>query len=235
MKPDVDGRPRGIARGARRSAEWRDEGLEWSRCGDDASDLHEARIAAVIRRLSECGARSVLDLGCGDGKLIERLAEMPAFERIVGIDISVDALAAARLRLGLEHGAAQARIDLHHASFTEEEREFRGFDAAVLLETIEHIEPDRLSLLERAVFGGLRPGQVLVTTPNQEYNPLLSLSPGSLRHPDHRFEWTRARFRRWAAGVAERNGYGVVFEDIGDPDPVLGASTQMACFARAGG
>jgi 3' terminal RNA ribose 2'-O-methyltransferase Hen1 len=211
-----------------------------SRYGEESSALHELRLAAVTDELARCGARSVLDLGCGDGKLIERLAAQPLLTRIVGLDISPDAIAAARLRLGLGlrlgPDSHEQRIIVTQGSFMESNCALSGvlsgFDAAVLLETIEHIDPERLSLVERTVFGTLRPANVFVTTPNQEYNRLHGLSPGARRHPDHRFEWKRSKFRDWALGVAARNGYLARFRDIGDYDLIFGSSTQMACFVR---
>jgi 3' terminal RNA ribose 2'-O-methyltransferase Hen1 len=197
---------------------------------DDFSDLHESRIATVIHHLQESGASSVLDLGCGDGWLLERLVVLSRLTRIVGIDLSPVAVAAARKRLGMEPGVSEGRIVVQRASFAEPDPELSGFDAAVLLETIEHTEPGRLSQVERAVFGTFRPVCVLVTTPNQEYNRLYGLPPGVFRHPEHRFEWTRTKFRHWACGVAERNGYVVTFGSIGEIDPVFGAPTQMARF-----
>lgn len=213
-----------------------EHGSNESRYGEESSELHELRLAAVIDELDRCGARSVLDLGCGDGKLIERLATRPSLTRIVGLDISPDAIAAARVRLGLAPDGREQRIILQQGSFMESDSALNGalsgFDAAVLLETIEHIDPERLSLVERTVFGSLRPANVFVTTPNQEYNTLHGLPSDARRHPDHRFEWKRSKFRDWAWGVATRNGYVATFRDIGDYDPIFGASTQMACFAR---
>lgn len=208
----------------------RDAQANHSRWGEAASGLHEERLAAVADALTRRGARSVLDLGCGDGKLIERLAAQPRFIRLVGVDISSDAIATARSRLDLAPNASELRVTLQQGSFMEPSREMTGFDAAVLLETIEHIEPGLLSLVERAVFGCYRPACVLVTTPNHEYNRLHGLPPGVFRHPDHRFEWKRSKFREWAGGVAARNGYAVTFEDVGERDAIFGASTQMACF-----
>jgi small RNA 2'-O-methyltransferase len=115
------------------------------------------------------------------------------------------------------------------------EDDLASFDAAVLVETIEHIDPQRLTAVERAVFGGYCPGLVLITTPNREYNVLHGLPEGALRHRDHRFEWTRAKFRSWSEGVAKRHGYRVVFDDIGPVDAELGSSTQMATFSRIAG
>ena len=105
-----------------------------------------------------------------------------------------------------------------------------GFDAAVMLETIEHIAPGHLPRVERAVFAGMHPRLLLVTTPNQEYNVLHGMAAGRKRHPGHHFEWTRAQFQHWAGGVAQRHGYSVSFSDLGPPDPVRGSSTQMAKF-----
>lgn len=194
-----------------------------------ATLLHEARLDLVRDHVCGSGARSVLDLGCGDGELLARMLAVPQFERIIGLDINADALTAARERLQL---AAQTtgRLELRQASFEDEDQSLRGFDAAVLLETIEHIRPDRLARVEAAVFGCYRPPLVLVTTPNVEYNVLCGMRPGVRRHAGHYFEWDRARFRRWAGGVAHRHGYDAFFVDIGDADPRLGAPTQMARF-----
>lgn len=193
-------------------------------------DLHETRFEAVTSRLLGAGVRSVLDLGCGPGELLLRLASHPQFERIVGIDISTSALAQAREKLRITATNPHPQVSVALASFSEPDAKLTGFDAGVMLETIEHIDPNRLSLVESAVFGCFRPRLVLVTTPNAEYNPILGLGPNMFRHPDHRFEWDRPRFRRWCQGVARRNDYSVSFADIGEYDNDLGASTQMAAF-----
>ena len=196
-------------------------------------DLHEQRLDTVLRELLRCGARSVLDLGCGGGELLLRLAREAQFDRIVGIDVSSDALRDARTLLQAEPGALAGRVELVEASFAVPDPRFAGFHAAAMVETLEHIDAHRLSSVELAVFGGYRPATVVVTTPNSEYNPIHGTPAGSFRHPDHRFEWPRAKFRAWARGVAGRNGYRVAFSDIGEPDVELGSSTQMAVFTRA--
>lgn len=197
-----------------------------------ATSLHEERLNTVTRHLVASGAQSVLDLGCGPGELLARLVPLVQFRRIVGIDISLESLAAARLLLGLGHDMDDGRVCLLQASFAQADDRLTGFDAALLVETIEHIDPGRLSAVERAVFACYQPETVLVTTPNQEYNVLHGMRPGILRHPDHRFEWTRAKFRSWAFGISKRNGYTVAFGDIGEADPILGSSTQLATFRR---
>lgn len=192
--------------------------------------IHEERLDTIVRHLVACGARTVLDLGCGAGELLQRLAGNAQFDRLLGIDIDDDVLSVARRALGLALPTGAGRIEVRHGSFEAADATLSGFDAAALVETIEHIDPRRLARVEHAVFGRMRPRTVLVTTPNQEYNVLHELAPGELRHPGHRFEWSRAKFRRWARGVAARCGYTVGFFDIGPHDALRGSTTQMARF-----
>ncbi len=173
------------------------------------------------------------DLGCGTGDLLMRLAAQETFTKLVGIDVDPAAIAAACHTLHELRGARRDRVQVYCASFEAPDADLAGFDAAAMVETIEHIDPGRLARVEAAVFGRMQPELVLVTTPNQEFNVLHGLGPGERRHRDHRFEWPRARFRRWARGVAERNGYRARFVDVGPADPLLGSSTQMARFELA--
>src|SRR5438876_4419613 len=102
------------------------------------------------------------------------------------------------------------RIELEQSSLTYKDRRLQGYDAAAVVEVIEHLDPSRLDAFERALFGVSRPGAVVLTTPNAEYNVRFETLPGgSFRHRDHRFEWTRAQFEPWASGAADRNGYAV--------------------------
>ncbi|MDN5750737.1 MAG: methyltransferase, partial [Pseudonocardia sp.] len=176
----------------------------------------------------------VLDLGCGGGALLRDLLADPAFTDIVGVDVSVRALAAAARALRLDQltERAAARVTLRQSALTYTDASLAGFDAAVLMEVIEHVDVDRLPALEHAVFGVAHPGTVVVTTPNAEYNArFASLGRGELRHVDHRFEWTRAQFRTWADGVAQRHGYRVRYLPVGPEDDRLGPATQLAVFA----
>lgn len=194
---------------------------------------HEERLGAVQGVVQASGARRVLDLGCGDGDLFVRLAVDPGIEALVGLDICTASLD--RLRDRLDRCApCVPLIDLRVASMTDPTPDLAGFDCAILLETIEHIDPDRLSTLETALFGKMRPRVAAITTPNAEFNSLLGVPAHRFRHPEHRFEWDRARFRRWGARVAHGAGYTVRFQDIAGQHPEFGGASQMAVFERAG-
>jgi len=197
------------------------------------SYLHKQRLEAVQAIVRKCRARTLLDLGCGDGDLLTLLAMDPQIEKIVGIDLSLETLQRLRRRISALKGDTGAHVDLVHGSMIEARASLAGFDCAVLVETIEHIDPDQLSALERSVFGVMRPSTVVITTPNADFNSLLGVPPDSFRHPGHRFEWGRAKFQRWALGVSSRNGYGVACSDLAGRHPVHGGASQMAVFEVA--
>ncbi len=191
------------------------------------------RREAILAVLRGAGAARVLDLGCGQGQLVQQLLKDPSFTEIVGVDVSMRALTIASRRLKLDRmGERQAaRVRLVQGSLAYTDKRLRGYDAAVLSEVIEHLDLPRLPALEYAVFGAARPRTVVVTTPNVEYNVRWeSLPAGHVRHGDHRFEWTRAEFRAWAEKVAGRHGYHVDFLPVGADDAEVGPPTQMAVF-----
>ena len=194
--------------------------------------LHDLRLNTVLAALQDCGAKSVLDLGCGDGKLLAGLIKSKQFEQLVGVDVSVHALGRAARRLNFDRRPKlRERVKLIHGALTYRDDRLHGFDAAALVEVIEHLDTPRLSALERVVFEYAHPRRVLVTTPNREYNVRFeSLPADGFRHRDHRFEWTRSEFQAWANRVSQRFGYTARFVEIGEEDPALGPPTQMAVF-----
>ena len=200
---------------------------------EERISLHEQRIGAVLSALEGAGAKSILDLGCGEGKLLRALMKRKEVERIVGLDVSIRSLerAAARLRLDRMPQNQRDRIELIHGSLMYRDARLSGFDAAAVVEVIEHLDAPRLAAFERVLFEFARPRTVLLTTPNVEYNVRFEgLPEGKLRHPDHRFEWTRTEFEAWATQVTKRHGYSVRFIPIGPVDDEVGSPTQMGVF-----
>jgi 3' terminal RNA ribose 2'-O-methyltransferase Hen1 len=127
--------------------------------------LNEERLERVAAELKSSGAKSVLDLGCGTGRDRQ-------FERILGVDASSRDLdvAAERLHLNELSEAQRHRLNLIHGALTYRDKRLAGFDAAAIVEVIEHIDPPRLGALADAVFGVARPHSIVLTTPNAEYN-----------------------------------------------------------------
>ena len=204
---------------------------------DDIRDkpLAVQRREAILDVLHEAGARRVGDLGCGAGALTRDLLRDTSFDHVVATDVSARALQLAARHLNLERmpDRQRERLTIFQSSLTYRDDRLAGLDAAVLMEVIEHLDPDRIPALERVVFGAAAPATVIITTPNAEYNAHFEhLPPGAARHPDHRFEWTRAQFRAWADGVAGRYGYQARFLPVGPEDPRDGPPTQLAAFSQ---
>lgn len=208
---------------------------------DAREDQIEARLSldaqrreAIIAELRRHDVGSVIDLGCGEGKLVRALLGVRELRRIVGVDVSLQCLERAAARLGIADDAKLAeRVQLLQGSLVYRDARFSGFDAACLVEVIEHVDAERLGALERVVFEFAAPRVVIVTTPNAAYNVRFpGVGAHGLRHRDHRFEWNRDQFAGWAEAVGLRHGYAVAFAGIGEPDPELGAPTQMGVFTR---
>lgn len=191
---------------------------------------HQERLRAVLAEVRRSGAARILDLGCGSGDLIVPLLAEPKVTHITGLEIDRARLEALRARLP----AGESRVQLVHGSMITPAPALAGFDAATLVEVIEHLPPPDLPALERTVFGVFRPRTVIVTTPNAEFNFLLGVPARRFRHPGHHFEWNRAQFAAWAKGTGARAGYGVALRTIGGAHPDLGGASQMAVFTRGG-
>lgn len=195
--------------------------------------LNLQRMATVLAEIAAIEAESVLDVGCGSGKLLTLLAKQRGISRVCGMDVSSRALELAESRLQRLAPMQRERVSLLHGSLTYRDRRLQGFDVATCVEVIEHLDASRVGALERTLFEFARPAHVVLTTPNHEYNVLFpGLAAGAFRHADHRFEWTRSQFASWAKAVAMRHGYAVWLSGIGQEDANLGMPTQMAVFTR---
>ncbi len=197
--------------------------------------LNQQRLNVVVEALRKSEAVTVLDLGCGEGKLIRRLLRERQFKKITGMDVSHVVLSKAKERLHWEDMAPKQRerLELFQGALTYRDKRLAGYDAAVVMEVIEHLDMNRLQAFERVLFACAVPKTIILTTPNREYNALFEgMQAGSLRHTDHRFEWTRNEFETWATGVAERHNYSVEFQQIGEEDKKVGGPSQMGIFTH---
>ncbi len=215
------------------------EALDNAVTEDDAAQTRQPlavqRREAILAVLRELHVRRVGDFGCGSGVLTRALLGEKHIETIVAVDVSARALQLAARDLNLDRmpDRQRERLQIFQSALTYRDDRLAGLDAAVLMEVIEHVDPERLPALERAVFGFAAPATVVVTTPNAEYNPhFAGLEAGAMRHRDHRFEWTRAQFRAWALQTATTHGYRVSFQPVGPEHPDAGPPTQLAVFTR---
>jgi 3' terminal RNA ribose 2'-O-methyltransferase Hen1 len=196
--------------------------------------LWQQRIGAVLSVLKSTEAHRVVDLGCGEGRILKALLEDKQFEEILGMDVAHRSLEIASERLQLDQlpPKRKERIKLIHGSLMYKDKRLAGYDAACVVEVIEHLDPPRLAAFERVVFEHAKPKTVIITTPNSEYNVRFETLPaGQFRHRDHRFEWTREQFQHWAESISERFGYTARFLPVGPEDPEVGAPTQMGVFS----
>lgn len=197
--------------------------------------LHELRLERVADLIAALHPQSVIDLGCGEGKLLRRLLRQTKIPKVLGMDVSSRSLEIARERLDRLPPFQNQRVDIFLGSLVYRDSRLHGHDVAALVEVIEHLDSDRLDAMEEVVFAAAAPRHVFVTTPNREYNALFEgMKPGALRHGDHRFEWTRAEFREWADRVSASHGYEVAYEPLGEEDPEHGPPSQLAVFTRKG-
>ncbi|MDR1546497.1 MAG: 3' terminal RNA ribose 2'-O-methyltransferase Hen1 [Deltaproteobacteria bacterium] len=198
----------------------------------EKASLDKRRMAAILAALARSGASSVIDLGCGEGRLLSRLARAKEFQRVAGLDVSLKTLERAQKRLTRIFRRLPDKVTLLHGSVVYLDERLRGYDAAVCQEVVEHLEPHRLPVFAQILFGEMRPKTVAVTTPNREWNvKFANLPANGLRHADHRFEFSRAEFAQWAETTARRHGYRVELDELGELDDQLGRPTLMGIFA----
>ena len=212
-----------------------DEGIEETQAEENKVRIHDLRLQAVRDELLQSGATRVVDLGCGEGKLLKLLLAEKQFNFVMGMDVSYRSLEIAMDRLKTDRLSPkqQERLKLIQGSLTYRDQRIEGMEAAALVEVIEHLDEPRLAALEKVLFACAKPQTIVMTTPNAEYNKKFQhYAEGQMRHADHRFEWTRAEFQSWAGRVAGNYGYMVTFKPIGEEDPEVGAISQMGIFSR---
>jgi len=199
--------------------------------------LNDRRMETVKNAVIASGATSVIDLGCGEGRLTAMLLKEQQIKRVGACDVSVNTLekAARRLHIDRMQPYLENKLTLMQASLTYRDKRFEGYDCACMVEVLEHIEPARIPAVERSVFEFASPHTVIVTTPNREYNVNYEfMAEDALRHHDHRFEWSRKEFGDWTKHICDTFSYTCEITGIGDLDEKMGTPTQMGVFTKNG-
>ena len=199
--------------------------------------LNTQRMEAVKNAVLASGAASVIDMGCGECRLTSLLLCEQQIQKITACDVSVNVLekAAQRLHLDRMNDFKRQKLTLMQASLTYKDKRFEGFNCACAVEVVEHKEPMRIPAFERSIFEFANPKTVIITTPNREYNANYEhMNENELRHGDHRFEWTRAEFKKWTEHVCKKFGYSCEISGIGEADEKYGSPTQMGVFTKNG-
>uniref|UniRef100_A0A8C2ZQ15 Small RNA 2'-O-methyltransferase n=1 Tax=Cyclopterus lumpus TaxID=8103 RepID=A0A8C2ZQ15_CYCLU len=206
--------------------------------------LHRQRHQFVIDFVKRIKPQKVLDLGCAECSLLKQLKFHHEIELLVGMDIDGAKLKRKMYELApmitdyLQPSNDQLRIELYQGSVTQRDARLRGFDLVTSIELIEHLTLADVDRFSEVVFGYMTPVDVIVSTPNFEFNPLFPGNAG-FRHHDHKFEWSRAEFKSWALKVCLDYGYEVEFTGVGQAPPgqqeSVGFCSQIGVFHRLGG
>ena len=200
---------------------------------EKAQPLKIQRHEAIEATLAIHGAKTIIDLGCGEGSLIFYLLEQKKYAKIAGTDISAKNIESAKKRIAGRPSRACREDDLFVSSLTYPDKRLRGYDAAVLSEVIEHFEINRMNTVMKNILGAAKPQIFIMTTPNRAYNNQFSgLADGAMRHPDHRYEFTEEEFTNFCRKNASAFGYEVELEPIGEISPEFGAPTLMGVFKK---
>lgn len=123
----------------------------------------------VSDRLIKENFDSILDVGCGDGRLADLYFQAGGKGAYKGIDLSSQAITLART-LNARHGG-KAEFCVGSLQAAEENREF---ECAVLIEVIEHIPDKQLPAFLQSVCSRLKCGGKLYITVPSVHIPLQS-------------------------------------------------------------
>jgi 2-polyprenyl-3-methyl-5-hydroxy-6-metoxy-1,4-benzoquinol methylase len=142
--------------------------------------------------------RSVLDVGCGEGVLVQRWAQALPERRMVGIDLEEESIQAgwsAHAAPNLEYRVVEAA----NLPFAENE-----FDLASAIEVLEHVPDPEHTLAEMA---RCAERHLLVSVPREPLWRMLNMARGAYwpalgNTPGHLNHWSRRSF----VGLLSRHG-----------------------------
>jgi ubiquinone/menaquinone biosynthesis C-methylase UbiE len=125
----------------------------------------DRRASIFVERCGLAPGRRALEIGCGTGIFLEKVASSGA--RLVGLDLSEDLLAKARARLGAVPNVALHRGNAEHLPYAH-----ASFDAVYGSSVLHHLDLDRAL---REVLRVLRPGGLCAFTEPNVVNPQVAL------------------------------------------------------------
>ncbi len=172
---------------------------------------------------------SIVDLGSGEGKLSSLLAYIEGVEELLAVEPSEIAMKKALKRFEALEGVSVSPTPTWGSLFYYDAR-LQHKDVIVLCEVIEHIDEERLPKIMSLLLTQYSPQTLILTTPNAEYNKVYELN--TMRHNDHRFEWTREQFQKWCSAMNTHEQYELSFTGIGDQHELYGQPTQMCIFRK---
>lgn len=146
----------------------------------------------IVRLVDLVEPATILDLGCGEGYVLQHLAEAGIGAALTGVDLSSQAVAAARTRMG-------SLAEIIEGDVNELGPSLGRFDLVMMLEVLEHLEePD--SILD--LLGELTDSYVILSVPHEPvFRGLNLLRLKNVRRwgsdSEHLQHWTKRGFEKF--------------------------------------
>jgi 3' terminal RNA ribose 2'-O-methyltransferase Hen1 len=195
--------------------------------------LGKLRYSAFADLIAKRGITEVVDMGAGEGRLLELLVQNKNLKTILACEPTEMGLLKMRRNFEIweRKGRVKVNPEIIQSSLFYVDERLVGKECLALCEVIEHIDIDRIDDVMSIVLSKYAPKTFLMSTPNIEYNVVYELE--GFRHSDHRFEMTRTEFETFCQKHASSHGYEVSFTGIGDTHETLGQPTQLAIFTAS--
>lgn len=195
--------------------------------------FNQMRRSAISDVIAASGAKTIIDLGCGDGSFVFSLHGQNRYEKLAGMDASAQNIENARKKFDSPFFHRRKSPEFFIGSITYRDKRISGYDAVILSEVIEHFEPERMDGVMRNILGEARPKLFVMTTPNKAYNQEFPfLEAGEFRHPDHRHEFGEDEFISFCEKYAAVFGYDLEISHVGVELSRIGSPTFMGIFKK---
>ncbi|XZH79414.1 methyltransferase domain-containing protein (plasmid) [Clostridium perfringens] len=203
--------------------------------GEEGLNLNELRLTKVRDAAVELGSKKVLDFGCGVGNLLELLGDSSLELEVVGVDSSLYAVKKAKEIMEIVKRKRDSEFnkpEVFQSSLYYHDSRLKGFDTIILCEVIEHIEYDRVPCVIKNIMS-LESKNIIISTPNKDFNKHMDNVKTELRFHDHRFEFTEKEFNLFCEGIKNKFGYKYTISSFGREINGI-KPTMMAIFRKEG-